>query len=103
MISKVGDECMHTESSIIDMVYAVNPESRSRSIFVCDHKTYEGLRRLVDSDGRFLWYDGLSTGDVSRLLGYPVHPDNRRAGLAFGEFEPLPESVEFYQKQEQPQ
>jgi len=35
-------------------------------------------------------------GEVARLLGYPVHPDKRRAGLAFGEFEPLPEHVENY-------
>jgi len=86
---------MHTIETIINMVYTVSPETRARSIFVCDHKTASDLRNIVDGDGRFLWMGGLAAGEVARLLGYPVHPDNRRAGLAFGEFEPLANLVEF--------
>lgn len=87
---------MHTADTIVDMVYAVPPETRAKSVFVCDHKTAADLRKIVDGDGRFLWSDGFSAMEVHRLLGYPVHPDDRRAGLAFGEFEPLPEHVENY-------
>ena len=93
---------MHTEDTIIDMIYAVPPETRARSIFVCDHKTAASLRRMMDSDGRFLWRDGLDVTEVNRVLGYPVHHDKRRAGLAFGEFEPLPELVELNLSRQEP-
>ena len=56
-------------------------------------RTVSALRQLKDSDGRFLWADGLAAGEPARLLGYPVliaedMPDigSDAAAIAFGDF-----------------
>lgn len=83
---------------IIDMIYKLDPEVRAESVFVCDHETARGLRKLQDGDGRFVWRDGLSKTEEPRLFGYRVQADKRYAGFAFGPFPPLPieRPIEFY-------
>ena len=56
-------------------------------------KTAGKVRKLKDSDGRFLWSDGLAAAEPARLMGYPVviaedMPDTDTFGtsIAFGDF-----------------
>ncbi|WP_273689146.1 phage major capsid protein [Ketogulonicigenium vulgare] len=58
--------------SIVDLVYALGAEYRAGASFVMNSKTTGVLRKLKDSDGRFLWSDGLAAGEPARLMGYPV-------------------------------
>ncbi|GGG64270.1 phage capsid protein [Salipiger pallidus] len=58
--------------AIIDLVYALGAEYRSKGAFVMNSKTAGALRKLKDADGRHLWSDGFAAGEPARLLGYPV-------------------------------
>lgn len=78
---------------IIDLVYALGAEYRAGATFVMNSRTVGTLRQLKDSDGRFLWSDGLAAGEPARLMGYPVliSEDMPNAGagkspIAFGDF-----------------
>jgi len=79
--------------SLIDLVYALGAEYRANGTFVMNSKTAGAVRKLKDSDGRFLWSDGLVAGEPARLLGYPVliaedMPDiaTDSMSIAFGDF-----------------
>lgn len=82
-----------TPDAVIDLVYALGAQYRANATFVMNSKTAGLVRKLKDNDGRFLWSDGLSTGEPARLLGYPVliAEDMPDAGsdttpIAFGDF-----------------
>ncbi|EBA16166.1 major capsid protein, HK97 family [Roseobacter sp. SK209-2-6] len=79
--------------AIIDLVYALGAQYRANASFVMNSKTAGLIRKLKDSDGRFLWSDGLAAGEPARLLGYPVlvaedMPDAAADSfsIAFGDF-----------------
>ena len=79
--------------AIADLVYALGAVYRSNGTFVMNSKTAGIVRKLKDSDGRFLWSDGLAAAEPARLMGYPVliAEDMPDAGsgtfpIAFGDF-----------------
>ena len=79
--------------AIVDVVYALGAQYRVNGTFVMNSKTAGVIRKLKDSDGRFLWSDGLAAGEPARLMGYPVliAEDMPDAGtdsfsIAFGDF-----------------
>ena len=79
---------------IIDLVYALGAQYRARGTFVMNSRTAGAIRKLKDSDGRFLWSDGLAAAEPARLMGYPVliaedMPDiaDGAAAIAFGDFQ----------------
>lgn len=78
---------------IIDLIYALGAEYRANAVFVMNSKTAGEIRKLKDSDGRFLWSDSLSSEEFARLMGYKViicedMPDigADAAAIAFGDF-----------------
>ena len=78
---------------LIDLVYALGAEYRVNGSFVMNSKTAGAVRKMKDSNGRFLWTDGLAAGEPSRLMGYPVliaedMPDiaTDSFSIAFGDF-----------------
>ena len=79
--------------AIVDLVYALDAGYRANAAFVMNSKTAGAVRKMKDADGRFLWSDGLASGEPARLMGYPVliaedMPDiaaNAHA-IAFGDF-----------------
>ncbi|WP_282120457.1 phage major capsid protein [Ruegeria atlantica] len=80
--------------AIVDVVYALGAQYRVNGTFVMNSKTAGVIRKLKDSDGRFLWSDGLAAGEPARLMGYPVliAEDMPDAGtdsfsIAFGDFQ----------------
>ncbi len=79
--------------AIVDLVYALGAQYRANGSFVMNSKTAGAVRKLKDSNGRFLWSDGLAAGEPSRLMGYPVviaedMPDiaTDSMSIAFGDF-----------------
>ncbi|MCA8881877.1 MAG: phage major capsid protein [Rhodobacteraceae bacterium] len=58
--------------SIIELVYALEAPYRTKATFVMSSKTAGAVRKMKDSDGRFLWSDGLASAEPARLMGYPV-------------------------------
>ncbi|MEO1796456.1 MAG: phage major capsid protein [Pseudomonadota bacterium] len=82
-----------TADGIVDVVYALGAQYRANGTFVMNSKTAALVRKLKDSDGRFLWSDGLAAGEPARLMGYPVliaeDMPEAAAGsnsIAFGDF-----------------
>lgn len=80
-------------NALIDLVYALGAQYRANGTFVMNSKTAAAVRKMRDTDGRFLWADSLSMGQPPQLLGYPVllcedMPDiaNGSASIAFGDF-----------------
>ena len=84
---------LNPADALINLVYALGANYRANGAFVLNSKTAGALRKLKDSDGRFLWSDGLAAGEPARLLGYPVllnedMPDIAANAypIAFGDF-----------------
>lgn len=82
-----------TAVAIVDLVYALGAQYRANGSFVMNSKTAGMVRKLQDSDGRFLWSDGLAAGQPAQLMGYPVlvaedMPDaaSDSMSIAFGDF-----------------
>lgn len=82
-----------TPEAIVEVVYALGAEYRANGAFVMNSKTAGRVRKLTDADGRFLWSDGLASGEPAMLMGYPVlvAEDMPDAGtdsfsIAFGDF-----------------
>ena len=79
--------------SLIDLVYSLAAGYRANATFVMNSKTAGAVRKMKDTDGRFLWGDSMVTGEPARLLGYPVliAEDMHDVGanqypIAFGDF-----------------
>ncbi len=84
----------NASDSIIELVYALGARYRANATFVMSSKTAGAVRKMKDSDGRFLWTDNLAAGEPARLMGYPVlvteHMPEIAPGsfsVAFGDFE----------------
>lgn len=80
-------------SSLIDLVYALDAEYRANGAFLMNSKTAAAVRKMRDSDGRFVWADSLAAGQPAQLLGYPViiseempDIDLGSRSIAFGDF-----------------
>ena len=80
-------------NALIDLVYALGAQYRANGTFVMNSKTAAAVRKMRDTDGRFLWADSLAMGQPPQLLGYPVllcedMPDiaSGSASIAFGDF-----------------
>ena len=78
---------------LIDLVYALGAGYRANASFVVNSKVASMLRKMRDSDGRFLWADSLSAGEPARLLGHSVlvcedmpEPASGGAAVLFGDF-----------------
>jgi HK97 family phage major capsid protein len=79
--------------AIVDLVYALGANYRANATFVMNSKTAGAVRKMKDTDGRFLWTDSLAVGQPAQLMGYPVlvcedMPDIGldNAAIAFGDF-----------------
>ncbi len=79
---------------LVDLVYALPAQYRARGTCVMNSRTTAMLRKLKDADGRFLWSDGMSSGEPARLMGYRVlicedMPDlaANSLSIAFGDFQ----------------
>jgi HK97 family phage major capsid protein len=88
-----ADGDLASPDPLLDLVYTLGASYRANATFVMNSKTTSTLRKLKDADGRFLWSDGLASGEPARLLGYPVliaedMPDiaTDSYSIAFGDF-----------------
>ena len=89
-----GFDGTNPADAIIDLVYALGARYRAGGTFVMNSKTAGAVRKIKDSDGRFLWSDGLAAGEPARLVGYPVliaedmdDIATDAAAIAFGDFD----------------
>lgn len=71
---------------IISLVYEVRAEYRAGGTWLMNSRTAGVVRKLKDSDGRYLWQDGLTAGQPSLLAGYPVAIDENMPDIAADAF-----------------
>ena len=78
---------------LVDLVYALDAEYRDGSAFVMNSKTAGEVRKMKDSQGRFLWLERNQPDLPPLLLGFPVliaeaMPDiaTDSFSIAFGNF-----------------
>lgn len=79
---------------LITTVYDLKAGYRANASWVMNSAVAGDIRKLKDSQGRFLWTDGISQGEPSTLLGYPVHIAESMPGVTanahpilFGDFQ----------------
>lgn len=87
------DGALNGPDTLIDLIYSLEAPYRANATFVLNSKTAGVLRKLKDSESRFLWSDGLAAGEPARLMGYPVlicedmpDIDRNATPIAFGDF-----------------
>ena len=78
---------------LISLVYALSADYRANASFVMNSKTAGAVRKIKDTEGRFMWSDGLAVQAPATLMGYPVliaedMPDIAANAypIAFGDF-----------------
>jgi HK97 family phage major capsid protein len=86
-----ADLCSGDE--LIDLMYSVRPTYRNRGQWVVADLAVKALRKLKDSNGQYIWQDGLRAGEPTVLLGKPVTvevnmptPGVSEKPIAFGDF-----------------
>lgn len=71
---------------LISTVYDLKSGYRANATWVMNSTVAGTIRQLKDSQGRFLWTDGIAAGQASTLLGYPVVIAESMAGVAANTF-----------------
>jgi len=78
---------------LIDLVAALKPQYRQGAVFLMNRATLALVRKLKDSQSRFLLVDSIIAGQPNTLLGYPVveceqmpDPAADSLSIAFGNF-----------------
>lgn len=78
---------------LIELVYSVIPQYRSRASFLGHDATVKEIRKLKDTTGQYLWQPSLQVGQPDSVLGYPIYSDpnmdqfgESKKPLAFGDF-----------------
>ncbi len=78
---------------LISTLYDLKAGYRVNASWVMNSAVAGEIRKLKDSQGRFLWTDGIAQGEPSTLLGYPVRIAEAMAGVGannlpilFGDF-----------------
>ena len=54
------------------MIYALSADYRANATFVMNSKTAGAVRKIKDTEGRFMWSDGVTAGQPATLMGYRV-------------------------------
>lgn len=85
-----------TSDEIIDLIHSVNPAYRQspKVRFMFNDQTLASIRKLKDSEGRYIWSGGdIQNGVPGTLLGYRYSINQAMAGIAatnrtmiFGDF-----------------
>jgi HK97 family phage major capsid protein len=78
---------------LVTLVYSLAADYRANATFVMNSKTAGAVRKIKDTEGRFMWSDGLVANAPATLMGYRVliaedMPDIAANSypIAFGDF-----------------
>jgi len=57
---------------LLDAIYGMKQAYRGNARWHMNRGTVSEVRKLKDSEGRYLWQPGIAAGQPAQLLGYPV-------------------------------
>lgn len=74
---------------IIDLIYQLPSQYRQNAKFLACNVNIRELRKLKDSQNRYLWQEPISAGQPATFHGYPVVENNwlSESEIYFGDFE----------------
>lgn len=82
-----------TGDEILDLIHSVDPAYRSNGQFMFSDSVLADIRKLKDSDGRYLWQPSVQVGEPNTLFGYGYTINQDMAGtdlsatsMLFGDF-----------------
>lgn len=88
-----GFPATNPADKLVDLIQSLRQPYRQGAVFVMNSATAATIRKFKTADGAFIWQPGLTAGQPSTLLGYPVieaedMPDVSANSLsvAFGNF-----------------
>ena len=58
---------------IINLIYLLPSKYRKNASFLINNTNERELRKLKDSNNRYIWLDNVVPGQPSTIYGYPVH------------------------------
>lgn len=61
------------DTEIVRLIHSVDPAYRANAAFMAHDNVYLAVRLLKDSQGRFIWQEGLQAGQPDRLSGYATY------------------------------
>ena len=73
-----------TADEIIDIYHNIDVAYRNNATWVTSDSMAILLRKLVDSDGQYIWQPGLQAGSPDRLLGRPFEVSDSYTAVATG-------------------
>lgn len=66
-----GGSLTVSTDDLIDTEHSVNPDYRTGARWMFHDNTLRDIKKLKDSQGRFLWIPGLAVREPDTILGYP--------------------------------
>ena len=57
---------------LIDLAYALPAQYRANAVMVASRTTHRDIRKLKDTQNRYIWEDNYQTGQPATILGYPA-------------------------------
>ncbi len=73
-----------TANELIDLQHSITAPYRIGSAWAMNDSTLKAVRKLVDSNGQYVWQPGLRVSNPDELLGAPVYTDTNMEEIATG-------------------
>jgi HK97 family phage major capsid protein len=61
-----------TFDEVMNLEHSIDPAYRTNAGYMCHDNVFLALRKLKDSQGQYLWQNGIDTGSPDRLNGHPL-------------------------------
>jgi len=61
---------------VIDLIYALPAKYRKNAIILANNSNIRDLRKVKDSNNRYIWQEPMSAGQPATVQGYPVIENN---------------------------
>ena len=71
---------------LIDLVYTLKQGYRSNARWMMNRLTLAGLRKIKDGNDNYIWQMGMSLGQPSSILGYPITESEEMPDIAADSF-----------------
>lgn len=62
--------------NIINLIYALPTKYRRNAIFLANNSNIRDLRKVKDTNGRYIWQEPMAAGQPATIQGYPVIENN---------------------------
>jgi HK97 family phage major capsid protein len=73
---------------IINLIYLLPAKYRINASFLCHNTNIRELRKVKDSQNRYIWQEAIAPGQPDTIMGYPIYENNHlsEARIYFGDY-----------------